>query len=157
MESDTYPIRKNWIEKLKRESWCGDDFVVKGSQFRRANRLQIEDIGIHINGNALYNLNSSQSWWLMEAVQTREKAYDAAMGQMLRDPYRAKQSREILHLYRYSDFVQNMFHKTKWNSYAMASKYPNTYFVHGKTFKDDPDDPVPYVDLETSGYWAPNL
>jgi len=137
MESDTQPIRNNWLQKLQIESFCGEDFLIKGSQYRMAAKPDILASGWHINGNALYKLNSPKSTWLIESV-TASIMYDVAYGKYLANAENAQVSKDILHLYKYSDFIQNIFHETKWNSFQVAAEHPNTYFVHGSNFVDEP-------------------
>lgn len=79
METDTHPIRSNWLEKLEMECWCGDDFLMKGSQYRMGNANEVIASGWHINGNALYNVNSSKTQWLIDVVGT-SPMYDVAFG-----------------------------------------------------------------------------
>lgn len=55
MEGDTIPIRKGWLRKLWLEASCGDEFWIKGSNYRKADSRDVKLFGYHINGNALYS------------------------------------------------------------------------------------------------------
>jgi len=140
MEGDTHPIRENWANQIFLESACGEDFWMKGSHDRNSGFEGARDWGWHINGNALYNIRDQYLLKLMYDLINAGDFYDMLLGGWVRSPHNYLITRNILHLYRFSGFVQNRFHygpDAEWVVSTMRREYPYTYFVHGQVFRED--------------------
>jgi len=135
-EHDTNPIRPGWVDKLIAEVSCGQEFWIKGSIFRKADRKNIESFGYHINGNALYNSCSRDincyNWTRYILDDLYGNSFDHAGWWVYFSPKNVELGRDRLHYYIYSDFVYNQFHRNPWSSATMREENKNTYFVHGK-------------------------
>lgn len=145
MEADTQPIRRGWVKKIKMECRCGEDFLVKGSYLRTTNPTHVRQWGWHINGNALYKVNTTLLPWI-KRVAVVPPTYDVAIARAILSPDNALETRDFLHMYKYAEFIQNIFHYKRWNSYAMAKAFPYTYFVHGADFVDDINGTIPWME-----------
>jgi len=141
MEGDTHPVRENWANRVFMESICGEDFWIKGSHYRYTNAELVQNWGWHINGNALYNLRDQHLLKMLVEIANLGDPYDMVLGNYVqRSPHNALQLREIYHLYRLTEFVQNRFHygpDQEWVASKIRTDFPYTYFVHGRIFKDD--------------------
>jgi len=144
MEGDTQPIQANWVQKLTSEAACGQDFWIKGSLNRNVNEFELKSWGHHINGNALYKtcINNSfcYNWTRFMEADLYGNAFDYAAWWCYFNPKNYETTREIMHFYVFSDFVQNQYHRVHWNSATIRQKSPNTYFVHGKNRVGDEGD-----------------
>eukprot|EP01118_Nematostelium_gracile_P002311 TRINITY_DN12541_c0_g1_i1.p1 TRINITY_DN12541_c0_g1~~TRINITY_DN12541_c0_g1_i1.p1 ORF type:complete len:388 (-),score=77.64 TRINITY_DN12541_c0_g1_i1:8-1081(-) len=144
MESDTQPIRSNWVQKLVAEASCGQDFWIKGSVNRNIHEYAQKAWGYHINGNALYhtcrNWEFCYNWTRFQLADLYGNAYDYATWWCYWNPKNVQQTRDMMHYYSFSDFVQNQYHEVTWSSSAIRESSPNTYFVHGKNRQQDEGD-----------------
>ncbi len=142
MEPDTFPVRRDWIDKIFLESTCGNDFYMKGSTFRMADKNHWRSPGDHLNGNALYNCRDSffADWIVGVIGERRDTPYDLA----IRDafvhsdvPFYRDHAHLFLHvdwIYNYGS-IYNVGDKESWvppTPELINEISPNTYLVHGK-------------------------
>lgn len=139
MEPDTWPVRRNWIDKIFFESVCGANFWIKGSTFRNAQRRHLHFHGDHINGNALYNAQNPDFRWLLQRQirPERERPYDLALWDAFARPSEFK--RDHVHMYLHVNWIFNYGAKPDggadwkpWTPEEINRKSPDTYLVHGK-------------------------
>ena len=150
MEADVFPIREFWINELlfqSRSSRCN----VKGSMYRGTswdgdgfwdeNGHDMFRWARHINGNALYKINTNLKMMTMGAFTTFPPdtgiPFDTALYMITHDienhPNLWLTLKENAHLYCYSDFILNIggeFH-VKHDSRSVADRYDYTFLVHG--------------------------
>jgi len=144
MEGDTQPIQPNWVQKLTTEVACGQDFWIKGSLNRNVVEYELKSWGHHINGNALYktciNDEFCYNWTRFILADLYGNAFDYATWWCYYNPKNAPLTRDMMHFYTFSDFIQNQYHKVRWDSNYLREKHPNTYFIHGKNRIEDEGD-----------------
>jgi len=128
MEGDTHPVRENWANRVFMEAICGEDFWIKGSHYRYTNPELVQNWGWHINGNALYNLRDQHLLKMLVEIANQGDPYDMILGNYVqRSPHNAIQLREIYHLYRLTEFVQNRFHygpDQEWVASKIRTEFP---------------------------------
>ncbi len=154
MESDCLPIRRGWLGKLQRLLENSERAWILGSGYRGKATLD-ESYKLHINGNAIYAAGDQEfqvfvgNFWrpeLERIVQSNPLiAYDCAL-EMLIGEARSQSpdnptwrlTQEIMHLLRYTDYVQNRSgNRDFWDTPQDLVRYLNresvdTYFLHGK-------------------------
>jgi hypothetical protein len=143
MEPDCRPIRPYWlsiVDSLTR--FPNSKFWIKGSIYRGKSKsinVKLMFNLFHINGNAIYNLGD-QAFRTFYFDQVRpyivrnwnEGAYDTDIFKMLLDGGRVARSRQLAHLFQFSDFMQNWWH----SNYSVSEIRRNsdlTVLVHGGT------------------------
>lgn len=143
MEPDCRPIRPYWlsiVDSLTR--FPNGKFWIKGSIYRGKSKsinVKLMFNLFHINGNAIYNLGD-QAFRTFYFDQVRpyivrnwnEGAYDTDIFKLLLDGGRVERSRNLAHLFQFSDFMQNYWH----SNYSVSEIRRNsdlTVLVHGGT------------------------
>ncbi len=137
MEAEVYPVRNNWAQKVFLESVCGEDFWVKGSVFRKSTEGHVKAYGHHINQNGLHNVGDIKSYLnLQDAWRAHNsEPVDVSMWRHYFLPENVATARDIIHKYRFSNFIQNM-HTEPWSASDVHNNYPDTYFVIGSNRQD---------------------
>ena len=96
---------------------------------------------MHINGNAIYNVGSAafQKFYQNEVRRYIVKqhgdsinAYDTYFYEYMMDLDNYNQTRNMMHLYQYTELILNMW-KTEYSLSAIIEQFPNTVLVHGGT------------------------
>jgi len=143
MEPDVRPIKSNWLNALIGEIGNGN-FWMKGSCFRGdMNKFMKNDPYLpnymHINGNALYKIGSSDfnsfyfnvlRSYVIKKNGDSKNAYDTDFFEFFFDKENYETTRNVINNFHLSDFVQNLW-QTTFKVNSIAEKYPGTYFVHG--------------------------
>jgi hypothetical protein len=142
METDTWPVRSFWLEKIhqqisdgRRDQHFSTAWWMTGSVYRGSK--QIGPGYIHINGNALYHLSSNLIAFVHYFWQIYERyhptGYDYAITYLLMQDMRYQSIvKRTLHKFRYSDFIQNCWQTGCYeNKTQYLLDYPETFFIHG--------------------------
>jgi len=146
MEPDMIPVRENWLQQLAWQvEWPVPEFFIKGSIFRGNLKLLGRDKmlakKLHINGNSIYNLASEafRSFYFDEVrpyvvrkYGDSRNAYDVDFSEYMLDMKNIERTRKIIHLYQYTDSIQNLWH-TEYSVEKIIEENPNTLLVHGGT------------------------
>jgi len=146
-EPDTFPVRNGWLNRLTNQAFLADSsWWISGSIYRGTvgsndDPKRDGDLGemyynMHINGNALYNtIHSFREFVAKVRSKIPEEAYDTANPRYL---FQAnwKVTREEWSHFLFSDFVMNLW-KSDWTIDSVVTRYPHTYFVHGKQQKQN--------------------
>lgn len=139
MEPDTKPIRRYWMSWIAMRVPYMPEFWVLGSIFRGGIELMATDKlpeRWHINGNAIYNLQSKGFRNFYRDVRNYVvknhgdslNAYDTDMFEYIHWNY--DKGRHVLHKYVYADWIQNVW-KSPYSAEEMAKRFPETVLVHG--------------------------
>jgi hypothetical protein len=174
MESDCLPIRRGWLGKLQNLLRNSERFWILGSGYRGKATID-ESYKLHINGNAIYAAGDLEfqvfveSFWQPELERLVSAnpliAYDCALEMLIgeassRSPGNPtwRLTQEIMHLLRYSDFIQNRSGNADfWDTPQDLVRYLNrdsveTCFLHGKpiaeavaAMRKNGDAPDPYA------------
>lgn len=144
MEPDVHPIRPHWLTRLVYETaWPQAPFWIKGSVLRGPSpwNHHIPAFLYHINGNALYNFGDGNfSHFYFHDVRTMvqrkhngtsQNAYDTDVSEFLWDPANYGQVQHQLHLFQYTNVIQNMA-QTDYSVAAVRIHHPHTFLVHGR-------------------------
>ena len=98
-------------------------------------------VNVNVNGNAIYNVGSAafQNFYHNEVRRYIVKqhgdsinAYDTDFYEYMMDLDNYNQTRNMMHLYQYTELILNMW-KTEYSLSAIIGKFPNTVLVHGGT------------------------
>jgi hypothetical protein len=144
MEPDAVPIRPDWLNALDRTCRTDEKFWVKGSALRHDLNWQVlsqrygQSFLYHINGNAIYNMAAGEYPKFyhrilipyLEAKGKRHFHFDSALAFYLQDIHNVDYWRQISHHFQYTDLIQNRWGEN-YSVPERASKYPNTYIIHG--------------------------
>lgn len=154
MESDCLPIRPGWLGRLQRILRDSEQFWILGSAYRGKATID-ESYKRHINGNAVYAAGDVdfqvfvEAFWRPELERIVLKnpliAYDCALELLVgeaksqsADNPTWRLTQEVMHLIRYTDFVQNRSgNRDFWDTPSDLVQYLNrasvdTYLLHGK-------------------------
>eukprot|EP01119_Soliformovum_irregulare_P013065 TRINITY_DN3449_c0_g1_i2.p1 TRINITY_DN3449_c0_g1~~TRINITY_DN3449_c0_g1_i2.p1 ORF type:complete len:262 (-),score=43.50 TRINITY_DN3449_c0_g1_i2:76-861(-) len=139
MEADTFPIRPNWLKKIFIECACRSAFWVKGSTYWLMDWYVYKTLGVHINGNALYNVQDRRfREYVIQSIRSDTvNAFDMAIYRwFLPDPRKKQTSsvdlpRQFQQYYVHADFVINWAH-SNWTVEGMQDRGSQLYFVHSK-------------------------
>jgi glycosyltransferase involved in cell wall biosynthesis len=154
MESDCLPIRHGWLGRLQRLLRDSERFWILGSAYRGRATID-ESYKRHINGNAVYAVGDAdfqvfvEMFWRPELERIVRSnplvAYDCALELLVgeaksqaSDNPTWRLTQEIMHLIRYTDFVQNRSgNRDFWDTppdlvRCLNRDSADTFFVHGK-------------------------
>lgn len=146
MEPDVFPIKPYWIDRLVRESALDDQFWVKGSMYMGdmfdsapEGSKDWQWIG-HINGNALYRLNSPEFAQFLRIVMDLEppdavwKPFDVSIWKVLHDfPYFWHVYQRVAKHFVYADLIDHWAFTLTDSDIQHSKSNPRTYLVHGKS------------------------
>jgi len=142
MEPDNFPCRPYWLDKLYEAATIDGNFWMKGSIIRDGSSLiGTYSFANHINGNAIYRLDSSSFLDYLKRVhyelnQNPEKyveSYDIAiyLVRLNRDIINFAEYAATQHLFVYTEFIQNWY-RTAGNMTEICWESPKTYLLHGR-------------------------
>lgn len=144
MEPDCLPVASAWLTTLYQQTaWPILPFWIKGSMFRGGNRRvglsRKPEVLFHINGNALYHIGDPgfrdfyfhiYKPWILSRSHGKERSFDTLLFFFLTDPFNFNIAKTIVHLFQYTDIIQN-FWQSSYSVSQLAKAYPNTVLVHG--------------------------
>lgn len=140
MEADQVPCRAGWLDRLYHVATNHPDFWMLGSIVRDGQQSNTYySFADHINGNALYRLDSPSFHSLLATVQeefikNKSKflaAFDIALYLVPRYTLPFAQYAQIKHHFLYTDLVQNHY-RSPANVSQICAAHPNTFLLHGK-------------------------
>ncbi len=163
METDCFPIKSNWLQKLIEIVGVPENFWIKGSVYRGSSEVS-EAFQTHINGNAIYAVGDlefqrfiREIWKPFLLKLTRDKdpriAYDCALpmyfadasasSQDSKDNFKWRQWQNLANRFTYTNYIQNHSGTeeskglTKVSVGQILQYFPDTYIVHGAHFADE--------------------
>lgn len=134
MEPDMVPVRKYWLSALDATTrHPSPPFWVRGSSYRGAVASVLQSLhnGMHINGNAVYNLRDPAfAAYYSHQVPKTHDAYDVDMIKPLLDLERYNQTGRLIHKFQYTGLIANLWH-SNYSLSEMLTIYPELYLIHG--------------------------
>lgn len=143
MEPDCKPIRKFWLNAINNQIIAPNNhFWMKGSIFRGHAGIKKNLFDrIHINGNAIYNLENDEFRdfyfnivrpFMLKHYRNNMGGYDVHFFKLLLWN-NGSNFTEYYHKFQFSDFIQNHWH-SKIVLNDLIRRYPNTFLIHGGIF-----------------------
>jgi len=144
MEPDNLPCKQYWLDRIYEEATIvgGESLWMRGSIIRNGvSMVGTWTFGEHMNGNAIYRLDSQQFFDFLALVENElngdpgkyVESYDIAI-------YLVRKNRTLIpwdeftrtaSKFQYTDLVQNWY-RTEVNATEVCNKYSGTYLVHGR-------------------------
>lgn len=145
METDTFPIKPLWVDKLYAESRVHDDFWVRGSiylgpAFDETVKTPANwDWVGHINGNALYRLNDPEFDDFLSLVADVEpplhfwKPFDVSIWKVLHAfPYYWRIHQHYISRFSYATYIQHWGFTITPDDIQASQLSDDVFLVHGK-------------------------
>lgn len=140
MEVDVHPLRPGWAGAAFLLIMCDNDderlVWVRGSiYYGHDEYLEGPFHLMHINGNAFYSVQSAEfrdkCVCSLPLNDTEAFGYDVEMYWQCYNPRRPKMLRELVHHFRYTNFILNYYTGTS-NDADLLARHPSAFLVHSK-------------------------
>jgi hypothetical protein len=137
MESDTVPIRSNWLDRLYYEVAMVPPFWVKGSIYRGPTKpleycYSLCGCAEHMNGNSIYRLGDHRFNEFLNKLYNEMNFdawnYDAYMMNMLKREENFAFFQEYAHKFVYTEFLQHGQNGIIVKE--VLKRYPDTFMLH---------------------------
>jgi len=129
MDSDVLPIRRDWLDEIRRLAFMSDPFWAMGTLDRASHTMPYW--WLTLNGNAIFSTDKAFRDYVMTVYRhyTGGYTFDVALIHYLKDQ-NWPLMQEVFPNFVYHDFIQH-YSKIPWSLKLMRDRFPRTYFVHG--------------------------